>query len=99
MHSARDFTEDDAKSSPPRSTSRRRVIEDVLLILAIVPLWPALVLRWPGWIWDAVLWVDLAFLVVLLIIRLNRLRGALRELKGADRVGPFPGSMPPSKDR
>ncbi len=66
----------------PGGQSRNvRRLEDLLLILAIFPLWPKLILGWPGLFWDVVLWVDVAFLAVLLAVRWGRLRKALKQMR------------------
>ena len=59
-------------------------------MLAIVPLWPKLILGWPGLIWDIVLWTDLVFLAVLLAVRWGRVRELLGRMRneGAGRRAP-----------
>ena len=69
--------EDGPAAAPSRT---RRVLEDLLLLLAIVPVWPKLVLGWPGAIWAVILYLDVAFLVALLVVRWRRMRKALDRL-------------------
>ena len=47
-----------ARRGPSR---RRRIVEDVFLVLAIFPLWPK-ILGWPGLLWDVILFADLVLL-------------------------------------
>jgi hypothetical protein len=73
-----------APSGPSRNV---RLLEDFLLILAIFPLWPKLILGWPDPIWSVVLWVDVAFLAVLLAVRWGRFRKALKQMRQGE-AGP-----------
>lgn len=84
-----------------RGPSRaRRVLEDVLLLLAIFPPWPRLILGWQGTVWDVVLYLDFAFLAVLLGIRWRRMHGALDQIAEVNEQAAWPpGSGEPREER
>ena len=56
------------------------MVLDVLLLLAIIPPWPKLILGWQGTVWTVLLYLDFAFLAVLLGIRWRRMHGALDQI-------------------
>lgn len=82
----------------PRPSLPWRIVEDVLLVLAIFPLWPRLILGWPGRTWEIMLWADLAFLLVLLAVRWSRVRAALNRMRDPAAADRAPGPAPRRKD-
>lgn len=70
----------------PGPSRRRRIVEDVFLVLAIFPLWPK-ILGWPGLLWDVILFADLVLLAVLLVFRWIRTREAIDEYRMKKGLG------------
>lgn len=85
----------EAAGQTPRP-SGWRLVEDLLLIAALLPLWPVW-LGWSGLIWKVLPAIDAVFLVVLLALRWRRFRRALEEIRQKRDGGkgvPMPGYMP-----
>ena len=49
--------------------------------MAIVSLWPAVILKWPGIHWQVIMYVALALMIWVFVRRLTRFHRALRERK------------------
>jgi len=78
-------------SAPPDSADskrdkRIRLLEDIFILICIVSLWPV-VLGWQGAVYEAILYVALAGLVLIFYRRMNRFRRARREAEGGRRNG------------
>ena len=69
-----------AAAPPPRSRRQRMwiYVEDALIVLSLLSLWPK-VLRMRDPIWDHLLFVALAVLVIIMCLRLRRLLTARRK--------------------
>ena len=70
-------------SAPPDSADskrdkRIRLLEDIFILICIVSLWPV-VLGWQGAVYEVILYVALAGLVLIFFRRMNRFRQARRE--------------------
>lgn len=73
-------------SAPPDSADskrdkRIRLLEDIFILICIVSLWPV-VLGWQGAVYEVILYVALAGLVLIFFRRMNRFRQARREAEG-----------------
>ena len=73
-------------SAPPDSADskrdkRIRLLEDIFILICIVSLWPVL-LGWQGAVYEAILYIALAGLVIIFYRRMNRFRQARREAEG-----------------
>jgi hypothetical protein len=81
------------QTPPPRGW---RLVEDLLLIVAILPLWP-LFLGWEGLLWRILIVADVILLGTLFVIRIVRFRRAMRELRrlARNQKGGYPPMMPP----
>ncbi len=66
--------------------SKTPLWETVVIFIGIVSLWPAYILRVPGWHWKAFAYVMLALLFVVLVRRLRRVKSAFDEQR--DRTKP-----------
>ena len=69
--------EPQARKSTPRSF---RLIEDVLIILAIFSLWPT-VLGWQGLAFKIIQYVALGILITIFVRRIGRIWGVYRSSK------------------
>ena len=63
-------------------------VEDAVIALGILPLWPV-ILGWTGWVWQGLLYGDLAVLLFIFSRRLKRAKKALESAGETD--GPAPG--------
>jgi len=63
-----------ARKNTPRSL---RLVEDVLIILAIFSLWPT-VLGWQGLAFKIIQYVALGILITIFVRRIGRIRGVYR---------------------
>jgi hypothetical protein len=61
--------------------------EWILLLAAIASLWPK-ILHWPGWYWDALLYLMGALLLGLLWVRIRRFRALLDEQQRSSHLPP-----------
>ena len=69
-------------------------VEDVVIILCILPLWPML-LGWRGLLWQALLYGSVPVLVAIFVLRWRRARAALEAMKEEGEKGPQLPFMPP----
>ena len=68
-------------SADSKRDKRIRLLEDVFILICIVSLWPV-VLGWQGAVYEVILYVALAGLVLIFYRRMNRFRLARREAEG-----------------
>ncbi len=68
-------------SADSKRDKRIRLLEDVFILICIVSLWPV-VLGWQGAVYEVILYVALAGLVLIFYRRMNRFRQARREAEG-----------------
>jgi membrane protein implicated in regulation of membrane protease activity len=53
--------------------------ETVVILLGIVALWPAYILRLPGWHWKAFAYVMLGLLAIVFVRRLRRVKSSFEQ--------------------
>ena len=68
-------------SADSKRDKRIRILEDIFILICIVSLWPV-VLGWQGAVYEVILYVALAGLVLIFFRRMNRFRQARREAEG-----------------
>ena len=71
-------------------------VEDALIILGILPLWPV-ILGWRGVFWQGLLVGDLAVLLVIFARRWKRAKAALESIKQEEQKGPRLPFVPPGR--
>ncbi len=72
-------------------------IEDALVVLCILPVWPAFILGWEAPVWKGLVAVDVVVLIVIFVRRWRRAKRALETAADRQESGPQLPFVPPGR--